>query len=201
VLAEGGYHYHHHHHHHHHGKVYRGTFGIHSPIDVMYYDGTNSKPSWGCLGLIEATSKFKDGPRWQIRNGHTISGPRGWCNNNKLQLQVQIQYNPWKNRLVAALFKHSWTGWDIAKIRSLFPHNVIWHNVSHNIRSTEKPDRLYWPLNSDKDFKAKLGYRWLMDRNMTNLDTHETKMWKTLWSLPVPNRWKILTWKVYHNTP
>lgn len=84
-------------------------------------------------------------------------------------------------------------------IRTLFPPKVAWNILKQLVRPIDKPDQLYWSLKPMGIYTVSSSYQWLMNKGKCLPDPRAPKMWKTLWSLQIPPRWKILIWKGYHD--
>lgn len=140
-------------------QLCHGKYGTHSPIDIAYYDCKENNASWGWKGLVTTASKFKEAPRWQIRNGRTVRVLEDrWCHEQVVRLQTQVQPNSWIDQPVGALFNTSHTAWDLKTLTQLFLHKVVRTITSHQIRPTNKPDELYWPLSHNGQYIVKSGY-------------------------------------------
>jgi len=67
------------------------------------------------------------------------------------------------------------------------------------VRATEKRDQFYWLPNSNGVYIVKSGYKWLMHDTNIILGIRAVKMWRSMWSLHVLTRWKLLMWKTFHD--
>ncbi|KAJ8450362.1 hypothetical protein Cgig2_004819 [Carnegiea gigantea] len=181
-------------------QLYRGMYRTHSPIEITYYDNNDGSVSWGRKGLTRAASKIIQGLRWHIRNGHTVRILEGrWCNNRTINVRAQVDPNAWKDRPVSDLFNEFRTGWNIGKVRSIFPCHTTRLILAQHIRPTVSHDRLYWSLSNNGEYNSKLGYLSLMNQQTPPACNREIKLWKILWALRISTCWKVLLWKVYHN--
>ncbi|KAJ8428254.1 hypothetical protein Cgig2_011934 [Carnegiea gigantea] len=89
----------------------------------------------GRWGLVRAAPKFKEGLIWQIWNGCTVRVLEDkWCSSARLFLQSSVILATWEHHLIADLFNGTKTGWDISKVRSLFPYQVVWNILAQSIR-------------------------------------------------------------------
>ena len=146
-------------------QLYRGKYGTYSLIETAYHDNNEGSVSWGRKGLTRAASEFIQRLRWHIRNGHTIRILEDrWCNNRTTKARAQVDPNTWKDRPASDLFNESRTGWNIRKVRAIFPYHTTRLILAQHIRPTVSHDRLYWSLSNNGEYNSMSGYLWLMNQ-------------------------------------
>ena len=64
-------------------------------------------------------------------------------------------------------------------------------------------DTLYWPFTADGQYNCKSGYKFLKDLEENSEDGSHSEvdknLWKNIWSLHVPNKYKNLLWRACRN--
>ena len=68
----------------------------------------------------------------------------------------------------------------------------------------EAEDTLFWPFTNNGVYNSKSGYRFLKVEEQTELEDaqrmDDKHLWRTLWSMQVPNKIKNLVWRACRNS-
>ncbi|XP_075636979.1 uncharacterized protein LOC142609287 [Castanea sativa] len=72
------------------------------------------------------------------------------------------------------------------------------------IARIEIEDSLFWPFSANGHYNCKLGYRFLKELDVdTDEDAQpdwDKKLWKGIWSLEIPIKYKNLVWRACRNS-
>ncbi|XP_074274096.1 uncharacterized protein LOC141597528 [Silene latifolia] len=100
--------------------------------------------------------------------------------------------------------------WNELFIRALFREEHAERILATRVRASKLIDEVYWPFTKHGVFTVKSGYGLIFEEYMTRKGTlkDSTRLGtrgrafcrKQLWTLPVPNTWKILIWRIITNT-
>ncbi|XP_074290486.1 uncharacterized protein LOC141617203 [Silene latifolia] len=100
--------------------------------------------------------------------------------------------------------------WNERFIRALIREEYAARILATRGREMNVTDVIFWPFTKDGVFTVKSGYGLIFDeymsrkgsgRDKTRIGERErTFCRKRLWTLPVPNSWKILVWRIITNT-
>ncbi|XP_074297860.1 uncharacterized protein LOC141628651 [Silene latifolia] len=110
---------------------------------------------------------------------------------------------------VRELWKSDLT-WNAPLVRTLFKEQDAERIIASTLCMSRKQDAVFWPLTNDGVYSVKSGYgiafMEFFEKKGTIKDKSRISMTgrgfckSRLWSLPGPNLWKILIWKIITNT-
>ncbi|XP_074277325.1 uncharacterized protein LOC141600966 [Silene latifolia] len=100
--------------------------------------------------------------------------------------------------------------WNELSIRALIREEYAARILAIRVRDMNIADVLFWPFTKDGVYTVKSGYGLIFEEYMNRKGTTRDKTrigerertfcQKQLWTLPVPNSWKILVWRIITNT-
>ncbi|XP_074278317.1 uncharacterized protein LOC141601910 [Silene latifolia] len=191
------------------GSKYRITKGnVMNPSFVM-----NGSFSWGGRGIKWGLELLKDNLAWQIGFPSSLDIWRDkWIHGASLAHMLSL--NPsellLKPCLLVSLLQTQSGDWDHEKVLLLCGPDVLPFVLSTPIPLADEADQVYWTLTSSGNYSTKSGYALafskLWNANATAKDKSRMVASsivfcrKRLWSLPIPNKWRIFLWKILANS-
>lgn len=111
-------------------------------------------------GLWQAKETLKQGYRWVVGDGRTISVNKdAWIrgkDGNKVDAQYLASVNDLK---VCDLFVSGTTNWDVIKVHSLFSSSDASYILAIPVPINQSQDRVVWCHSTDGKYSAKTGYK------------------------------------------
>ncbi|KAJ1438735.1 Reverse transcriptase zinc-binding domain [Sesbania bispinosa] len=86
--------------------------------------------------------------------------------------------------------------WRVNLIRSIFSPEEAVEILNMPLTSCAREDEMIWKLSRDGKFSVKSAYFHVTENMIDNSHLKELGEWKTLWRLGVPNRVKLLIWRL-----
>jgi ribonuclease HI len=164
-----------------------------------------SKPSFAWRSIFGARDLIEAGTIWRIGNGQDVniwgvawiplqstfkiqSPPKLLNPNGKVHELVDWENFRWKQNLLEELFSTE----EVAAINSI--------PVSH----TDQPDIQYWRGTNSGEFSVKSAYHLSKDLERRRIPEgsvrrEESRLWKRIWSLSIPNTAKNFFWRACQN--
>ena len=94
--------------------------------------------------------------------------------------------------------------WDHGVIDGLFSLQEAELIKSIPLSRCTAEDTLFWPFTSNGVYTSKSGYRFLKAKTQVERDEEQMEydkvLWRTIWSLQVPNKIKNLVWRACRNS-
>lgn len=108
------------------------------------------------------------------------------------------------NAKVEILINGDTRQWDHGLIEGLFTPEEAELIKSIPLSRCAAEDTLFWPFTNNGVYTSKSGYRFLKAETQTewfeDQMEHDKVLWRTIWSLQVPNKIKNLVWRAYKNS-
>ena len=105
---------------------------------------------------------------------------------------------------VALLINESTRQWNNEMIEGIFTPVEADMIKAIPLSLCEAEDTLFWPFTNNDIYNSKSGYRFLKAEEQTKLDEEQRMdnkhLWRTLWSMQVPNKIKNPVWRACHNS-
>ena len=107
--------------------------------------------------------------------------------------------------MVSSLINHVDRYWKVAKIDSLFLPEEAAIIKAIPLSLFDRDDLPIWPYTCDGVFSVKSGYHLLMEQDEPELfdipnGRVNSKVWKAIWHMRVPNKVKSLVWRARTNS-
>ena len=117
-------------------------------------------------------------------------------------LREQTQRRLWTK--VAILIEENSRQWNHELIDGIFTPLEAELIKAIPLSQCEAEDNLFWPFTSNGIYSSKSGYRFLKVEGHPVDDeqqrAHDSTLWRTIWSVPVPNKIKNLMWRACRNS-
>ncbi|KAJ1419155.1 Reverse transcriptase zinc-binding domain [Sesbania bispinosa] len=97
---------------------------------------------------------------------------------------------------VSDLINKNTGSWKVSVIRSVFAIKDAENILNMPLMNTEREDELIWKLSRDGKFSVKSAYYHVTECMIDNSHLKEPGEWKLLWRLGVPNKVKMLLWRL-----
>ena len=145
------------------------------------------------------------GCQWRIRNGKAVSiWKHHWLPRKNPPQVLSPMVETLVDAKVAILIEETTRWWNHEMIDSIFvpvEANLI---KAIPLSQCEAEDRLFWPFTNNDIYTSKSRYRFLKAEEQTELDEEQRvkdkHVWRTLWSMQVPNKVKNLVWRACCNS-
>ena len=109
-----------------------------------------------------------------------------------------------ENATVDCLIDNSTGKWDDEMIKGVFIPAEAELVRKIPLPRSQIEDVLYWPFTVDGQYNCKSGYKFLKDleenSEVSTLLEVDKKVWKCIWSLEVPNKYKNMLWRACKNS-
>jgi ribonuclease HI/ribosomal protein L37AE/L43A len=163
------------------------------------------KPSYAWRSIQRACSVLKEGLVWRIGNGKKVKiWEDKWLPNSSTGKVLSSARYLDPNATVSELFEESGCGWKMSLLDKLFTEEERKLIKSIPISLTNQEDRLIWKGTPKGVFSVKSAYHLLKNLESSQLAEcssrkNESRMWKTIWKLNLPNAEKVFFWRACQN--
>lgn len=99
--------------------------------------------------------------------------------------------------MVSQLVDQTTHSWKTGLINEAFEHDSVVAILSIHLPPTPRPDKFMWLPSSKGRFFVKLAFQ--IASNLTQLNPQSDVPWKNIWKLKVPERLKMLIWRIGEN--
>lgn len=146
----------------------------------------------------------------QVTFGVTSSLHTWWLNDGKL---INVRANPWlragdssyiqtllisrlRNLKANDLIDPLNGKWNSVFIHEIFHDTDAQRIISMPLCLQNAKDKVIRKLSKDDNFIMKSTYYHIMENMVDNVDFHENGDWNSIWQLDVPQKMKLLLWRV-----
>ena len=181
-------------------KVFKARFFPFPHCSIMEaMDSRSASYAW--RSILKGRDVLQRGVRWRVGNGKSIKIWQDYWLPRKHPPQVlsyPLESMEKENAIVSTLINAGTRQWNEELIDGIFALEEAALIKKIPLGRTESNDVLMWPYSPDGRYSCKLGYRFLKeaaDMELSSRNTEaDTKLWKGIWSLRVPNKVKNLLW-------
>lgn len=181
--------------------------GIYFPYTSFLKASRGGKASWAWLSLLHGRSLLLKGLRWQVQDGASIDfWGEAWIPsipNFKIPVEKPSNSNI---STVADVINNQLGKWDVHKLSSCLPKEVVDAIVAIPLPMVRRGDQLVWHYNSNGCYSVKSGYH---IAHQFHLEEQKEKpessfklkkdAWKILWKMKIPNKVKNFWWRACKN--
>ena len=164
----------------------------------------DASPSW--RGIEHGLALLKQGAIYRVGDGKTI---RIWRDNwipREHGLKPVGRVRHCRLRWVSHLIDAQSGSWDEMLVRRYFYACDVEEILKIKIPRNACPDQVAWNFEKTGIFSVRSAYRMAMRRGHGEGEIGSSstladgrKVWKTLWSLNVPEKVKVFAWKIANN--
>ena len=145
------------------------------------------------------------GCRWRIGNGKAVSiWQHQWLPRKHPPQVLSPTVESLAKAKVALLINESTWQWHNEMIDGSFSPMEADLIKTIPLSLCEAEDTLFWPFTNNGVYNSKSRYRLLKAKEQTELEDEQRRddkhLWRTLWSMQVPNKIKNLVWKACRNS-
>ncbi|XP_058181170.1 uncharacterized protein LOC131299601 [Rhododendron vialii] len=169
--------------------------------------------SWAWRSIVAGRTILKKGWRWSVGDGSSIDIWKDpWLPRSlsfKTLSPPPLADSPFYDiNRVADLIDDETHWWNFALIKSLFSNLDVESILSIPISSQGIRDKGTWHYTSNGSFSVKYAYhlamnsiflRYSRERGESSSGDALNPLWKSLWSVPIPNKIKMFMWRCSHN--
>ncbi|CAN1164788.1 Putative ribonuclease H protein At1g65750 [Linum perenne] len=174
--------------------------GLYFPRSYFLQVSRHHKSSWLWSGVMEGRKALLQGLRKSIGDGYGTSIIEAWIPEAQgFKSSCSSSYSSTK---VSDYINHSHRTWNIEKLRSVFPEEVIKQIILIPLGPEGHSDQLVWHFESSRNFSVRSCYRHLRAMTIPHnqpADESTKKLWKWLWQLDLPPKIKFFLWRVCRN--
>ena len=127
-----------------------------------------------------------------------------WLPRKHLLLVLSPMVETLADAKVATLIDETSRQWNHEMINGIFTPLEAELIKAIPLSQCEADDSLFWPFTNNGIYTSKSGYRFLKAEEQTKLDEEQRMdnkhLWRTLWSMQVPNKIKNLVWRACRNS-
>ncbi|XP_072088190.1 uncharacterized protein [Arachis hypogaea] len=177
-------------------------------LKAVYFPNSNfwdakiqRNASWLWKSILIGRELLKRKGKWSIGSGSQVNIWRDrWISG---EIRSEITENPNIQKVEEIITEG--TGWNVSKIKDLFPPEVCEQILKTPISIVRKEDSLFWPFREDGNYSIKTGYQvakletleGLSENPSTSTDNRE--LWKEIWNMNVPSKIRMFLWKAAQN--
>ena len=158
--------------------------------------------SYAWRSILKGRDVIQRGSRWRVGDGKSINiWQHRWIPRKNSSLVASYPIESMENCSVAVLIEENERRWNEELIDGIFSPEeaALIKKIPLSRRVAE--DVLVWPYTQDGHYTCKTGYRFLKEEaeeDSVQLDLGtDTRRWKGIWSLQIPNKVKNLLWRAY----
>ena len=161
--------------------------------------------SYAWKSILKGREVIQMGARFRVSNGKNIKiWQHHWLPIKHPPLVSSPIIESMENATVDCLIDNSTGKWDDEMIKGVFIPAEAELVRKIPLPRSQIEDVLYWPFTVDGQYNCKSGYKFLkhLEENseVSTLLEVDKKVWKCIWSLEVPNKYKNMLWRACKNS-
>jgi hypothetical protein len=160
-----------------------------------------SRPSYAWRSLLAARDLFKEGLFWRVGNGTAVKiwGDKWIPRPTSFTVQSPCRILE-ENATVNQLIDAGSGEWNKALVQEVFVEQEAGIICNIPISRYQNGDKLIWRATPTGTFTVRSAYHLEVERRSTAMGegsqpSQDTKFWKFLWSLGIPNSTKVFVWR------
>ena len=178
-------------------KVFKAHFFPNCTIMEAKHNGGGSH-AWN--SILHGRDVLLRGCRWRIGNGKSVRiWQHHWLPRKHPPLVLSPMVDSLADANVAILIEENSRQWNNKLIDGIFTPLEAELIKALPLSQCEAEDNLFWPFTSNGIYSSKSGYRFLKAEGHPMDDeqqrARDSSLWRTIWSVPVPNKIKNLMWR------
>ncbi|CAN1810344.1 Putative ribonuclease H protein At1g65750 [Linum perenne] len=155
-----------------------------------------NNPSFIWKSILSTQAIFREGLRWRIGNGRSVSiWNDAWLRETDNLFVTTICPPGAENFNVAALMNMDGSGWNYHLIASIFNDRDRKAICSIPLDGDRNEDERVWHFGDTGVYTVRSGYRVIMDRLIDTSPLKVTGAWRELWSVQVQPKVSNLLWR------
>ncbi|XP_075645735.1 uncharacterized protein LOC142616862 [Castanea sativa] len=161
--------------------------------------------SYAWKSILKGREVIQLGARFRVGNGKSIKiWQHHWLPIKHPPLISSPIIESMEDATVDCFIDHTTGKWDAEILKGvLIPAEAeLAQRIPLPHRQTE--DVLYWPFTANGQYTCKSGYKFLKDLEENLGDGNHSKedktLWKGIWSMEIPNKYKNLLWRACRNS-
>ena len=178
-------------------KFFKTKFFPHG--NIFYAKGNKGSFAW--RSILKGREVIRRGLKWRIGNGSKVRiYCDAWLPGSRQDSITSPVVEGHADSLVCSLINHESMCWKEDDIDRIFVPEEAAIIKAIPLSLFNRDDTPYWPHNRDGVFLVRSGYQLLLDLAETEMEVSSNAgdtplVWKAIWSLRVPNRFKSLLWR------
>jgi hypothetical protein len=167
------------------------------PHNSLLDANLGNNPSFAWRSIWRSRKVLVYGCRWQIGDESKIRVMHEpWLRSSHGRCLSAPQNNNVYNLMVHHLLVPNKKEWDIEKINSLFPSEVVRDILSVPLLPLVREDKLIWSEENDGVYSVRSGYRKLMKEGNKGYGPNREEGWSSIWKIHAPPKVKHLLWRI-----
>ncbi|KAL2931509.1 LINE-1 retrotransposable element ORF2 protein [Bienertia sinuspersici] len=179
-------------------RVYSTKYKM-SPLAHGLLPHSTSRTSWGFRGLSRSIHSCREGFGRTLSNMTELTiGSPGWASGHSPRLRQGATVT--QATMVTDLLDQGGGHWKPSIIWSQFTPQSARHILSTHIPNQSATGGFSWKLTGTGTLSSKSAYHLLTTLTIDQEDNRtSSSVWKSLWSSPIPPKWKVFMWRVLWN--
>ena len=183
-------------------KIFKARFFPHCSFMEAKESATGS---YAWKSILKKREVIQMGARFRVGNGRSIKiWQHHWLPIKHPPLISSPIIESMEDATVDSLIDNNTENWDAEMLKGVLVPAEAELALRIPLPRSQTEDVLFWPFTTNDQCNCKSGYKFLkgLEEN-SDVSTHtevDRKLWKKMWSLEVPNKYKNLLWCACRNS-